>query len=147
MKRKLSRNNIKEGDGVFYSHGVFNLTPRLCYEMCIKNELMILDCRESYMTRFKMFGVDSVVYIPFSILQERFKELPDNIMLVVADSAGLKSREAVLFLIGKGFKNVVNMAGGFIEWERDGLPVTTNTRFRLSGSCMCQIKAREKNKS
>ena len=34
-------------------------------------------------------------------------------------------------------------SGGFVDWERDGLPVTPDISARLSGSCMCQIKPRE----
>ena len=42
-----------------------------------------------------------------------------------------------------GYDNVANMAGGIVDWERDGLPLTTDINNRLSGSCMCQLKARE----
>ncbi len=42
-----------------------------------------------------------------------------------------------------GYENVANMAGGIVDWERDGLPLTTDISNRLSGSCMCQLKARE----
>ena len=38
------------------------------------------------------------------------------------------------------------MAGGIVDWERDGLPVKTNIEERLSGSCMCQLKPREGEK-
>ena len=36
------------------------------------------------------------------------------------------------------------MAGGIIDWEKDDLPMKINTKERLSGSCMCQLKPREK---
>jgi rhodanese-related sulfurtransferase len=64
--------------------------------------------------------------------------------LIFADAVGLKSRESVLLMIAHGYNNVANMAGGIIDWERDGLPLTTDIKNRLSGSCMCQLKAREK---
>jgi hypothetical protein len=38
------------------------------------------------------------------------------------------------------------MAGGIVDWERDGLPLKTNIEERLSGSCMCQLKPREDRK-
>lgn len=127
----------------FFSHGVYNLTPRESFEYAISRGC-IVDVREHYMTNFKMFKSESVIYLPFSELGRSFNSLPDNRLLVIADSTGLKSREAVLFLTGKGYTNVVNMAGGFVEWERDGLPVTTDKSYRLSGSCACQLKPREK---
>jgi 3-mercaptopyruvate sulfurtransferase SseA len=49
-------------------------------------------------------------------------------------------------MIDHGYDNVANMAGGIIDWERDGLPLTTDISSRLSGSCMCQLKAREGNR-
>jgi 3-mercaptopyruvate sulfurtransferase SseA len=42
-----------------------------------------------------------------------------------------------------GYKNVANLAGGIVDWEKDGLPVSTDVTARLSGSCMCQLKLRE----
>ena len=66
--------------------------------------------------------------------------------LIFADAVGLKSREGVLFMMSHGYENVANMVGGIVDWERDGLPLTTDITDRLSGSCMCQLKARESKK-
>ena len=44
----------------------------------------------------------------------------------------------------KGYGNIANMAGGIIDWEKDDLPMKINTSERLTGSCMCQLKPREK---
>ena len=66
--------------------------------------------------------------------------------LIFADSGGLRSKEAVVLLKDKGYKKIANMAGGIVEWERDGLPLKTNVEERLSGSCMCQLKPREGKK-
>jgi len=70
--------------------------------------------------------------------------LPKDKPLIVADSVSIKSREAVVFLTEKGLHNVANMAGGIVDWERDGLPVTTDESYRLTGSCLCQLKAKGK---
>jgi 3-mercaptopyruvate sulfurtransferase SseA len=43
----------------------------------------------------------------------------------------------------KGFEKIANLAGGIVDWERDGLPITTDITKRLSGSCICQLKPRE----
>ena len=70
-------------------------------------------------------------------------ELPQDRYLIFADTVGLRSKEAVLFLKRKGFEKIANMAGGIVDWERDGLPLKSNIEERLSGSCMCQLKPRE----
>jgi len=130
----------------FFSHGVHNLTPRESFELCKKGTI-IVDVREDYLRAFKMFKVDQVIYLPLSQLEEHFKELPDDKPLIFADSVGLRSQEGVLFMNSHGYDNVANMAGGIVDWERDGLPIITDINYRLSGSCMCQLKARERNKN
>jgi len=126
----------------FTAHGVLNLTPRESYELC-KEGAIIVDVRESYMNNFKMFHVEKIIYLPYSELGKIYQDLPKDQPLIFADTVGLKSREGVLFMNAHGYENVANMAGGIVDWERDGLPLTTDISNRLSGSCMCQLKPRE----
>jgi hypothetical protein len=51
-----------------------------------------------------------------------------------------------MLLKEKGFSKIANMAGGIVDWEHDGLPIKTNVEERLSGSCICQLKPRERHK-
>jgi rhodanese-related sulfurtransferase len=132
-------------DTGFFAHGVLNLTPAKSFELC-KAGAIIVDVRESYMNNFKMFHVDRVLYLPLSELEKSYRDLPADQPLILADAVGLRSREGVLFMNSHGYENVANMAGGIVDWERDGLPVTTDVSNRLSGSCMCQLKRREGGK-
>jgi len=77
-------------------------------------------------------------------LKNSWQELPRDKGLVVFDSTGIHSTEAVRFLISVGMVNVANMAGGLVEWERDGMPLKVDSAERLSGSCMCQLRPRER---
>ena len=129
-------------DNGFSAHEVLNLTPAESYALC-KTGAIIVDVRESYMNSFKMLHVEKVIYLPYSELGKCYHDLPKDQPLIFADAVGLKSREGVLFMNAHGYENVANMAGGIVDWERDGLPLTTDTSNRLSGSCMCQLKARE----
>ena len=137
-------------DGFFFkdgfeSSGIMNLTPRNAFTYCQKGAILI-DVREEFMNRFKMFDVPGVIYCPFSILEETYPDLPKDKPMIFADAAGLHSKEAVKFLIYKGFGNrIANMAGGLVEWERDGLPLIIDKSEKLSGSCMCQLRPRNKN--
>jgi len=126
----------------FFAHGVLNLIPKESFELC-KGGAIIVDVRETYMNSFKMFKADKVIYLPFSELEKYYQDLPADTTLIFADAVGLKSRESVLFMEAQGYDNAVNMAGGIVDWERDGLPLSTDINNRLSGSCMCQLKARE----
>lgn len=135
----------RDFDKGFFAHGVFNLTPKESFELC-KEGAVIVDVRESSMNSFKMFHVDNVLYLPYSELEKYYQDLPADQTLIFADSVGLKSRESVLFMNSHGYDNAANMVGGIVDWERDGLPLTTDITNRLSGSCMCQLKARENRK-
>jgi len=126
------------------SGDILHLTPRQVLEYCHQGA-MLVDVREAYMNRFKMFDVPEVIYCPYSILEKSYQDLPPDRPLIFADAAGLQSREAVKFLQEKGMgQRVANLAGGLVEWERDGLPLIIDKNERLSGSCMCQLKPREK---
>ena len=129
----------------FFSHGVHNLTPGESFELCKKGAI-IVDVREDYLNAFKMFKVERILYLPCSHLEEHYKELPADKPLIFADAVGLRSHEGVVFMNAHGYRNVANMAGGIVDWERDGLPLTTDINYRLSGSCICQLKPRERKK-
>ena len=133
-------------DTGFSSGGLFNVTPKQAYELCLKGAV-IIDVREAELNRFKMFDVPEVFYCPFSLLEETWKDLPGGKPMIFADAAGLHSKEAVALLLGKGFTGeIANLAGGLVEWERDNLPLVIDKTERLSGSCMCQLRPRNKPK-
>jgi rhodanese-related sulfurtransferase len=129
----------------FLSGGILNVSPAEAFELCSKGAV-IIDVREEYLSNFKIFGVTEVIYLPRSIIENEYLNLPKDKYLIFADAVGLRSKESVLFIKDKGYNKIANMAGGLADWERDGLPVKTNPEERLSGSCMCQLKKRQKTK-
>jgi rhodanese-related sulfurtransferase len=135
-------------DRIFENHGMIikgvrHVSPREAFELCSKGAVM-MDVREDYLNTFKTFDVPLVISIPFSELKTRWSELSKDLPMIFADSVGLYSHDAVDLMKEKGFANIVNMAGGIVDWEKDGLPMKINTKERLTGSCMCQLKPREK---
>jgi rhodanese-related sulfurtransferase len=129
----------------FISQGIHHLSPHETLEACTEGAVLV-DVREDYMNRHKMFDVPEVIYCPRSILEETYLGLPRDKMLVFADAAGIHSKESVIFLKTKGFENIANMAGGLGERERDNIPLVIDKTERLSGSCMCMLRKREKSK-
>lgn len=127
----------------FYASGMRNLTPRQAYELC-KQGAVILDVREDYLNTFKQFNVEQVIQIPKSKILQSLDNIPREILIIVADSVGNFSGDVYKILENKGFSNLANLAGGIVDWEKDKLPIDLNKRERLSGSCMCQLKPREK---
>jgi rhodanese-related sulfurtransferase len=130
----------------FISSGFLNLTPREAYTEATENNSIIIDVREIILTGYKRFDVPKVINIPNSVLSEYFESLPRNIPLIIADSVGLRSHEVMEYLLGKGYKNVANLAGGIVDWERDGLPLKKDITEQLDGSCVCQLRPRHKKK-
>ena len=129
--------------GFTTSQGIHNLSPREAVECC-KNGAVLLDVREDYSSQFKQFAVPEVLQIPMSRLDKELQRVPKDKWIILADSAGLRSKEAYLLLREKGFPRISNLAGGLVEWERDGMPLFADTAERLSGSCACQLKPRER---
>jgi rhodanese-related sulfurtransferase len=120
----------------FSSHEAFDLLQ--------SGEAVLLDIRDEYLQGFKCIDVPAVLQIPFGELAEKAANLPHEIFYICTDSAGINSKKAAQILIDAGFSEAGNLAGGLIDWERLGLPVCTDIKERLTGSCMCQLKRREK---
>jgi rhodanese-related sulfurtransferase len=134
--------NIFKGFGII-SDEMLHVSPREAVELCKKGAVLI-DVREDYMNRFKMFDVENLIFCPLSMLEARYKELPLDKPMIFADAVGLKSKEAVKFLIKTGINNIANMASGIVGWERDGCPLVIDKSERLTGSCMCMLRPRDK---
>lgn len=131
------------GNG-FTSGGFLNLAPRDAYYEAKTGKALIVDVRETTLTGYKRFDVPSVISLPLSELNNKIDTLPKDFPLIIADSAGPRSHEAMKILMEKGFTLIANLAGGIVEWERDGLPLIIDNKERLDGSCMCQLRPRNK---
>ena len=118
-------------------------TPREAYQRCRQGSV-ILDIRPVLLCTYKAFDVPQVLYCPWQEIGKYLDQLPADQEIIVADSSGIQTREIIEMLTGAGFKNIAGIGGGMVEWERDGMPVVMDNAARLSGSCMCQLKFRER---
>ena len=111
----------------------------------LKEGGIILDVRPEFELT-KLLNVEHILYYPYDEIKSHYQDLPDDSWLIIADAVGLRSKETAFFLMEKGYTKILHLAGGVVEWERDGLPVTLDKSRRLTGSCMCQLKRRETKK-
>jgi rhodanese-related sulfurtransferase len=118
-----------------------HITASKCLDL-IKNGGLLVDVRDSYDTSGKQFGIKEVVIIHKSDFHKNFQTLPKDKELIIADSVGLKSKEIVLFLLENGYNKVYNLAGGIMDWEKFGYPVTRNRDEMMAGVCACQMKSK-----
>ncbi len=136
--------NLFEKTGMVIK-GLLVLTPRETYQLTQQGDYLI-DLRDLDFSDFKAFETANVLSIPSEIFDKEINNLNKENFYILADSSGLKSHYFAKKMQNNGFLHVSSLAGGFVEWERDGLPVRTDVNERLSGSCACQLKARERGK-
>ena len=136
--------NFFDGFGI-KSGEILHVTPKETLELCKKGAVLV-DVREDYLNRFKIFDVDELIFCPLSILADSYNDLPQNKPLIFADAVGLRSKEAVQFLQLKEITNIANMAGGIVGWERSQLPIVIDESERLTGSCLCMLRLRDRKK-
>lgn len=130
----------------YFSGGIINLTPKDAYALAKDGKAIIVDVREQSFTAYKQFDVPTVIYCPASALADNTEIIPKDIAVILADSAGIHSHEAFVILKDVGYGHIANLAGGIVEWERDGLPVKVDYLEQLDGSCTCQLKFRNRLK-
>jgi len=56
--------------------------------------------------------------------------------MIFAYTIGLRSKQVIIFLSGRGYNKIANMEGGIFDWERYRLTITTDINSRLPGSCI-----------
>lgn len=130
--------SVFQAKGMLIS-GTRHLSPREAYE-ALKDGAVLVDVRENYLKSFKFFDVPNLIFAPFSTFQDSASDLPKDKPLILADSLGLHSKEAVQFLKDRGFENIANLNGGISEWESCGLPLKKDPSATLSGSCVCRLR-------
>jgi rhodanese-related sulfurtransferase len=129
-----------EGKGLAIG-GMVHLSGREALEAAGAGALFV-DLRLAIETDYKKFDVPEVLYLQAEELEARLAEISRDRPVIVADSVGLRSRDAVKQLMELGFTNVANLNGGILDWEHDGMPITVDQSKQLSGSCTCRLKPR-----
>lgn len=80
-----------------------------------------VDVREHDEVRAKR--IPGAATLPLSEFLDRYEEaLPKDVPLVVSCRSGARSGRVVAFLLEQGY-DAVNLGGGILAWEEDGLPV------------------------
>ncbi len=113
------------------------LTPHEVFEKCKTGDTVLLDIRENKMLGYEKFDVPKQFNISIKELYEKWIILPLNKLIVVADSSEISALKSAEFLLEHGFRVAV-LAGGTVEWEREGLSFIKNCYDNRPNSCSCQ---------
>ena len=76
--------------------------------------LVVLDVREAQ--EYQINRIDGSVLIPLGEIPRRYAELDPESELVMQCKVGARSAKAADFLRSVGFKRVLNLQGGILEW-------------------------------
>ena len=79
-------------------------------------------------TEWEAGHLPDVPNIPLGFLTDRLDELPRDKPLVMQCQSGARSSIAASVLRANGFANVMNLSGGFAEWQRSGLVTERGAR-------------------
>lgn len=131
----MNNNIVTVEDGTEYIY------PRDASPLLSSGEAILLDIRTDYEFAYKRFDVKETIFIPFEEFTLDMVEAYKENLIIIADSFGLESKKLYPLLKEKGF-NVVCLACGMHDWERDGMPIIVAKDFQLSGSCRCQLQPR-----
>ena len=77
--------------------------------------IFLLDVRESH--EYSLAKIEGSVLIPLGTLPQSLEQLDQNAEIVAYCHRGMRSADAVGFLVQQGFSNVKNLIGGIDAWS------------------------------
>ena len=79
------------------------------------DKIFLLDVREPH--EFSMAKIEGSVLVPLGTLPYSLSQLNANEEIVALCHKGMRSADAVGFLLQQGFNNVKNLVGGIEAWS------------------------------
>jgi hydroxyacylglutathione hydrolase len=96
------------------------ITSKELAEQLRSGDVAILDVRGR--AEWEAGHLPGVENIPVGYLADRLDEIPRDKPLVVHCQGGARSAIAASLLRSKGFENVINLGGGYADWQAAGNP-------------------------
>lgn len=93
-----------------------SLTPREVTGLRaeLARPVIILDVREPW--EYERVHLPDCLHIPMDAIRDRLDELNQEQTYVVLCHHGNRSLQVAAFLESRGFRNVINLAGGIDDW-------------------------------
>lgn len=94
----------------------YTMTVRELKERMDKgDQLFLLDVREPH--EYSLAKIEGSILIPLGQIPQSLKQLDPNAEIVAYCHKGMRSADAVGFLLQQGFPNVKNLIGGIEAWS------------------------------
>ena len=81
----------------------------------IKNSVFI-DVRDIF--AFEKSHIQGAIHLPIELLSQQIETIPSYRQIIVYDETGKKGHQALRILKGAGFKDVINISGGYTSLQR-----------------------------
>lgn len=103
------------------SNDVATVSPNQAADMLHKKQAIIVDVREQDERNEEY--IEGTLFIPLAQLESRMGELAKykNSPVIVQCRSGRRSNIAGASLLKAGFKQVLNLDGGILAWNKQGL--------------------------
>lgn len=101
--------------------GVSHIGSYAAADAVANHNALIVDIREDDELDIIKFDSTEVIHLPMSAIADRFEELPKDRPLIIACNNGERSVKIVNLLNYQGYTNALNLDGGILQWNRDGL--------------------------
>jgi|TARA_B110000902_G_scaffold193132_1_gene218833 rhodanese-related sulfurtransferase len=97
------------------------VTPKQAAELLNNKQVVMIDVREQ--GERNKHRIEGTIFIPLGQLEGRMSELVQykDSAIVMQCRSGRRSGVAAKTLIKAGFTNVVNLKGGILAWDEQGL--------------------------
>lgn len=94
----------------------YTITPQELKDRMAKGDkIFLLDVREPW--EYSMAKIEGAVLIPLGSLPQSLDKLDRNAEIVAHCHHGMRSADAVGFLLQQGFTKVKNLVGGIDAWS------------------------------
>ena len=103
--------SVEEEERMSYTITVKDLKDRLDKG----DTIFLLDVREPH--EYSLAKIEGSVLIPLGTLPQSLDQLDQNTEIVAYCHRGMRSADAVGFLVQQGFSNVKNLIGGIDAWS------------------------------
>jgi rhodanese-related sulfurtransferase len=132
---------VLEGKGMVIQ-GLRFIAPKEALGL-LRDGALLVDLRSDDLAAMKAFGVPDTRHLPHTELPSHLADLPGDRLLLLADSAGVFTKDAAHLLLDHGFSQVACLNGGMLAWDQEGLPVVTDQEAILHGECACVMRSRK----
>ncbi len=105
-------------EGVFELESYAEITPLEAARQVESGEVHVVDVRN--LTEWQEGHIPNAQHIMLGTLPGRLDEIPEDKPILVQCRSGARSAIGASIL-QNGFKQVLNLSGGFVQWQKDGL--------------------------